>query len=198
MTGAEVRKILQQHNITLAWLSTQLDITPQCLNARLKAQIFKPAYLQEITGVLKKDIFGMNAKTAMQPIIDLRVNDDAKKIFDTENINTTEYVSIPAFAGCVGIIYHGNDAAPKYEKGDVLFVSPQDDEIISGRKYLVFTKNERFVRIAHKEEDNNIRLIAINTATDDKGRKIHDDIVIKNIDVVFACKIAGSISREIT
>ncbi len=198
MTGEEVRTTLQQHQVSLAWLAKQLDITPQCLNARLNAQIFKPAYQREITDILKKDIFGINAKAIIQPIIDLYANDDAKKIFSTENTNISEYVSIPAFVGCVGIIYHGNDASPKYEKGDVIFVSPQDGEIISGRKYLIFTKKERLVRIAYKEEDNNIRLIAINTAVDDKGRKIHNDIVIKNTDVVCACKIVGSISREFT
>lgn len=197
MEGKEVRKILQEHCINLAWLAEQLGISPQGLNSRLNAHLFKSSYLQEITNILQKDIFGVGAKPDMQPILNIRVRDNITKELSTINFPVIEYVSIPAFAGCLGFIYYGKDAAPKYEAGDIIFILPETEAIAPGRKYLIITDNDRFVRFAYEaEKKGRVRLSAINPATDTEGARIYPDTEIKLSDILHAYKVVGSISRE--
>lgn len=137
MEGKEVRKILQEHCINLAWLAEQLGISPQGLNSRLNAHLFKSSYLQEITNILQKDIFGIGTKPNMQPILNIRVRDNITKELSTTNFPVIEYVSIPAFAGCLGFIYYGKDAAPKYEAGDICkcsVICRSFYELLNGRR----------------------------------------------------------------
>lgn len=60
MTGQQVKQILSENNVNLAKLASDLGISPQALNSRLKAETFKHAYLVEITQILKRDIFGIS------------------------------------------------------------------------------------------------------------------------------------------
>ena len=183
MEGKEVRKTLQEHCINLAWLAEQLGISPQGLNSRLNAHLFKSSYLQEITNIL--------------PILNIRVRDNITKELSTTNFPVIEYVSIPAFAGCLGFIYYGKDAAPKYEAGDIIFILPETETIAPGRKYLIITGNDRFVRFAYEaEKKGRVRLSAINPATDTEGARIYPDTEIKVSEILHAYKVVGSISRE--
>lgn len=197
MEGNEVRKILQEHHINLAWLAEQLGISPQGLNSRLNARIFKHGYLQEITNILQKDIFGIGANPDMQPVLNIRVRDNITKELSTMNFPVIEYVSVPAFSGCLGIIYYGKDAAPKYEAGDIVFILPEADGITPGRKYLIVTNNDRFVRVVYAGgRKDHVRLSALNHSTDTEGLRLYPDTEIKSSDILYAYKIVGSISRE--
>lgn len=197
MEGKEVRKTLQEHRINLTWLAEQLDISPQGLNSRLNAHLFKSSYLQEITNILQKDIFGVGAKPDMQPVLNIRVRDNITEELSTTNFPVIEHVCIPAFAGCLGFIYYGKDAEPRYEAGDIIFILPKTEAIKPGRKYLVITNNDRFVRLACKAKKKDyIRLSAINLATDAKGARIYPDTEIKTSDILHAYKVVGSISRD--
>ena len=51
-SGKEVRYILKQNSVNLAWLSEKLGIQPQTLQSRLNAAEFKPAYMLEINKLL--------------------------------------------------------------------------------------------------------------------------------------------------
>lgn len=79
-SGKEVRYILKQNSINLAWLSERLGIQPQTLQSRLNATEFKTAYMLEINSILKKDIFGLGdlpsevQKAGQQPVLDIRVS----------------------------------------------------------------------------------------------------------------------------
>lgn len=196
MTGEEVRQILREHRVSLSWLSKELNVTPQCLNARLKASVFKKGYLQEISSVLKKDIFGLDVKDTMQPVFKIAVSDDMSKELSIDNYHASEFVSVPSFSGCVGIIYYGKDAAPKYDTGDIIFLLPCAKDIITGRNYFLVTHNARFIRTAYVEENEQLRLSAINTQKDDAGRRIYDDVVISNSSIIYAYPIAGAIIRN--
>lgn len=188
MKGNEARKILQQHRVNFAWLAEQLSITPQCLNSRLNAENFKNAYLKEITTVLQKDIFGISTKETKQPILNIAVLDDLSKELNANNYPVIEYVSIPVFAGCVGITYYGKDALPKYDSGDVIFVQPTEDEITVGSLYFVTTSKFRFIRYVYPSDDSNAyNFKAINRA--------FENIILNKADIIHAYKVVGAISR---
>lgn len=197
MEGKEVRKTLQEHRINLTWLAEQLGISPQGLNSRLNAHLFKSSYLQEITNILQKDIFGVGAKPDMQPVLNIRVRDNITEELSTTNFPVIEHVCIPAFTGCLGFIYYGKDAEPRYEAGDIIFILPKTEAIKPGRKYLIITDNDRFVRLAcEAKKKDYIRLSAINLATDAQGARIYPDTEIKTSDILHAYKVVGSISRD--
>ncbi len=190
MKGNEARKILQQHRVNFAWLAEQLSITPQCLNSRLNAENFKDAYLKEITTVLQKDIFGISTKETKQPILNIAVLNDLSKELNESNYPVIEYVSIPAFAGCIGIPYYGKDALPKYDSGDVIFVQPTEDEITVGSLYFVTTSKFRFIRYACSSENNNTYIFK---ATNQN----FEDVTLSKADIIHAYKVVGAISRII-
>lgn len=59
MEGIEVRRILAQNKVNLAWLSERLGISPQALQSRLNARNVKRGYLLEISNILEQDLFGV-------------------------------------------------------------------------------------------------------------------------------------------
>ena len=59
MKGSEVRQILADNKVNLAKLAAELGISPQALCSRLNADVFKRAYLIEMTQVLGRDLFGV-------------------------------------------------------------------------------------------------------------------------------------------
>lgn len=59
MKGSEVRQILADNKVNLAKLAAELGISPQALSSRLNADVFKRAYLIEMTQVLGRDLFGV-------------------------------------------------------------------------------------------------------------------------------------------
>lgn len=188
MEGNEVRKALQANHINLAWLAEQWSITPQALSSRLNAKTFKPGYLIEITQILGKDIFGVGAKTEVQPVLNISACSFAS--LNTDNYPVIEYVSIPCFSGCVGIYYFGHDAEPKYNVGDTIFLR-EADSITLGQIYFIFTRSERFVRaILPATDDEAYRLIPLNPSFPEQE--------IKKQDILQAYKVFGAISREQT
>lgn len=63
MTRNEVRKVLQDKHINLAWLAKELGISPQALQSRLNAKNVKRGYLLEMVNALNQDIFGVVGET---------------------------------------------------------------------------------------------------------------------------------------
>lgn len=188
MEGNEVRKALQANHINLAWLAEQWSITPQALSSRLNAKTFKPGYLIEITQILGKDIFGVGAKTEVQPVLNISVRSLAS--LNADNYPVIEYVSIPCFSGCVGIYYFGHDAEPKYNVGDTIFLR-EADSITLGQIYFIFTRSERFVRaILPATNDETYRLVPLNPSFPEQE--------IKKQDILQIYKVFGAISREQT
>lgn len=188
MEGNEVRKALQANHINLAWLSEQWGITPQALSSRLNAKTFKPGYLIEITQILGKDIFGVGAKSELQPV--LNISSCSFASLNADNYPVIEYVSVPCFSGCVGIYYFGHDAEPKYNVGDTIFLQ-EADSITPGQIYFIFTRAERFIRtILPATNDEAYRLVPLNPS-------LPEQEVMKK-DIIQAYKVYGAISREQT
>lgn len=188
MDGNEVRKALQANHINLAWLSEQWGITPQALSSRLNAKTFKPGYLIEITQILGKDIFGVGAKSELQPVLNISACSSIS--LNADNYPVIEYVSVPYFSGCVGIYYFGHDAEPKYNVGDTIFLQ-ENDTITPGQIYFVFTRSARFIRtILPADTDEAYRLVPLNSS--------YPEQEINKKDILQVYNVVGKISREQT
>lgn len=188
MAGNEVRLTLQANHVNLAWLAEEWGITPQALSSRLNAKIFKNGYLIEITQILGKDIFGIKNKTDKQPI--LNVSASANNKLNAENYPIIEYVTIPCFAGCVGVYYFSEDAKPNYKAGDIIFLQ-EVNNIILGQNYFIQTKSEKFIRTIFQTTDNDsYKLVPLNVS--------YPEQEIKKNDIKHVYRIFGKISREQT
>lgn len=198
MTGNEARQILADNKINLAWLATQMGITPQTLNSRLHAQEFKTMYIMHITNILQRDIFGMGYTDldTRQPIIDLRAaTDNAQGLHDCRAL---EYVSIPSLANCYGIQIYGDAMSPLLHSGDVAFVREIFDhtQIEYGRVYLVMTSSDRMMRqIYESHRNDHIRLCAFNTNQNCSGLSLFPDIDIPLLSVIHLYKVVGILTR---
>ena len=194
MEGIEVRKKLRAAHVNLAQLANGMGISPQSLNTRLRAKTFKRPYLVEITQVLGKDIFGLQEKEQpTQPIIDLVVNSGATEVIDGLPGNIVEYVSIPSFAGCIGIVYHAKNGHSKYSSGDTLFVkrASLNADIEFGHAYLIVTGTDRYLKTVYKSQQGK-DFITVSSGSNSPDTNF--DIRIKNINYLY--KVVGYIRRE--
>lgn len=204
MTGEEVRKILADNHINLAWLAEQLGITPQGMQSRLNVKNFKSGYLMEITKVLGKDIFGaavgMGVETNQQPILDIRVCAGDGIGLDGDENKIIEWVNIPAFRGCKGLQVYGESMYPIYKPGDLIFVRQIIDkqDIDYGRPYLVITSEDRLLKNLYQSKLGNdfLRLCAANTELNQVGERLYPDRDIRGENILFLYKVVGSLRRE--
>ena len=147
----------------------------------------------EITQVLGKDIFGLQEKEQpTQPIIDLVVNSGATEVIDGLPGNIVEYVSIPSFAGCIGIVYHAKNGHSKYSSGDTLFVkrASLNADIEFGHTYLIVTGTDRYLKTVYKSKQGK-GFVAL--SSDSNIPDTDFDIKIKNITHIY--KIVGLLRR---
>ena len=205
-SGKEVRYILKQNSVNLAWLSEKLGIQPQTLQSRLNAAEFKPAYMLEINKLLGKDIFGLGdmpsevGKAGQQPVLDIRVSAGMGIGLDGEENKVNEYVSIPSMTGCVGITVYGDSMTPRYRNGDIVFVRPipEMDDIDYGSAYLIITKSDRLLKCIYqcKHDAQKLRLVSINEDENRHGDRIYPDREIPKDTIIYLYKVVGSLSRE--
>lgn len=204
LSGKEVRYILQQNKVNLAWLSQQLGITPQTMQSRLTAKEFKNGYLLEITNVLERDIFGLEDENGnsllKQPILDIRVCAGNGLGLEGNENKVDEYVSIPSLQGCIGLTVYGDSMSPQYPAGDIIFVRPIPviDDIDYGSTYLVITQSDRILKNIYPSRlgDDCLRLCAINEDTNRQGERLYPDRDIKKEYIIYIYKVVGSLHRE--
>lgn len=205
-SGKEVRYILQQNNVNKTWLAEQLGISPQTLNSRLNATVFRKPYLIEINGVLGKDLFGINEeviipKAGQQPILDIRVSAGYGIGLEEGNERkVNEYVSIPGLSGCFGLTVYGESMSPKYRPGDVVFVRPILDrqDIDYGRPYVIVTTSDRLMKCIYQSTHDNdcLRLTSINEEVNRQGDRLYPDREIRKENILFLYKVVGTLQRE--
>ena len=206
ISGKEVRYILKQNSVNMAWLSEQLGISPQTFQSRLNSAEFKHSYMLEINNILKKDIFGIGEmptelrQAGQQPILDIRVSAGYGIGLDGNENKVNEYVSIPALNGCVGITIYGESMCPRYRPGDVVFVRPIQDQtdIDYGRPYIVITQSDRLIKCIYQSTHDAecLRLVSLNEETNRHGDRLFPDREIKKDTIIYLYKVVGCLSRE--
>lgn len=204
MTGKEVRQILADNHINLAWLAEKIGISPQGLQSRLRTKNFKSGYLSEITAAIGKDLFGSYAfiieDNNQQPIIDIQGCAGAGIGLDGDENKIVEYVSIPSFAGCTGISVYGDSMYPDYKSGDIVFVRRIHDiqDIDYGKSYLIITREDRLLKKIYESTfgDEYLRLCSTNMTLNQAGERLYPDRNIPTDNILFLYKVVGSLRRE--
>lgn len=199
MNGNEVQEILLNNKVNLTWLAKKLGITPQGLNSRFKASDFKQGYLMEITDILGRDLFGINAEQQKQPILDINTCAGMGVELECKDNKIIEYVSIPCFNGCIGITIYGENMCPKYIPGDIVFVRRiyNKQDIDFGNPYLIITQEDRLLRIIceYKHGNDILCLSSYNMQKNGVGDRLYPDRNIRISDMQFLYKVTGHLSR---
>lgn len=201
MTGEEVREILKKNGIGLVELSDMLGITNQTLNSRFYAKSFKPEYLQQISDVLGKDLFGLsNTPDKGQAILDIRVCAGSGIGLDGDENKVIEYVNIPSLKGCYGMTVYGESMYDKYKPGDTLFVKliTSTSDIDYGRCYVIITNSDRLLKSIYpsKQGDAYLKLCSYNAKLNPSGEREYPDREISKEEILFLYKVVGKLERE--
>ena len=207
LSGKEVRYILKQNSINLAWLAEQLNISPQSLQSRLNAAEFRPSYQLEINNIVGKRIFDIDAAPTITetrgriPVIDMRVSAGfGVSLLDGNEQRINEYVTMDGLNGCVGIYVYGDSMNPDYRAGDIVFVRQilDQSDIDYGRPYVIITQSDRVLKCIYqsKHDATLLRLTSLNEDTNRHGDRLYPDKEISKSDILFIYKVVGMFRRE--
>lgn len=212
MTGQDVRYILKKENVKMAEVAEKLHITPQTLNSRLNAKAVNLDFLKELSAVLGKDVsFFIDKEDPLsedaslvshehQPILDIRVSAGNGIGLEGDENKIMEWVSIPAFKGCKGIMVFGDSMYDKYKSGDVIFVRPIEgrDDVDFGQCYVVITREDRYIKNLYESTkgDNYVTMVSYNMELNPDGRRKFPDRDIPKADILFLYKVAGKLRRN--
>lgn len=136
----------------------------------------------------------------MQPILDIRVCAGNGIGLEGDENKIMEWVSIPAFKGCKGIMVFGDSMYDKYKSGDVIFVRPIEgrDDVDYGQCYVVITREDRYIKNLYESAkgDNYVTMVSYNMGLNPDGRRTFPDRDIAKSDILFLYKVAGKLRRN--
>lgn len=201
MTGNEVKKILLDNGFVLSEIAEKIGITPQSLQARLGVKYFKPEYIQELNGILGRDLFSVsNSLEEGQKILDIRVCAGHGIGLDGNENKVLEIVNIPHFQGCYGLTVYGESMWDKYKPGETVFVRPitSPNDIDYGRCYVVITSNDRLLKSIYQSKygPDYLKLCSYNSKVNPSGEREYPDREISKEDILFLYKVVGKLERE--
>lgn len=201
MTGNEVRKVLQDKHINLAWLAKELGISPQGLNSRLQAKQFRQSYLLELNQIIGHDLFDVpTAIEARQPVYNIQISAGHGIDLDEGEESITEYVTIPSLKGCIGVTVYGDSMYPMYRSSDVVFVRKISDktDIDYGSAYIIITRSDRLIKLLYPSSrgDGYIRLCSYNATLKPDGERLYPDRDVPYDNIIYIYKVVGSLHRD--
>lgn len=135
-----------------------------------------------------------------QPILDIRVCAGNGIGLEGDENKITEWVSIPAFKGCRGIMVFGDSMYDKYKSGDIIFVRRIEsrDDIDYGQCYVVITQEDRYIKNLYESSkgDGYITMVSYNMELNPDGRRKFPDRDIAKSEILFLYKVAGKLRRS--
>lgn len=146
-----------------------------------------------------KDV-DINIYSDRQPILDIRVCAGNGIGLEGDENKITEWVSIPAFKGCRGIMFFGDSMYDKYKSGDIIFVRRIEsrDDIDYGQCYVVITQEDRYIKNLYESSkgDGYITMVSYNMELNPDGRRKFPDRDIAKSEILFLYKVAGKLRRN--
>lgn len=146
-----------------------------------------------------KDV-DINIYSDRQPILDIRVCAGNGIGLEGDENKITEWVSIPAFKGCRGIMVFGDSMYDKYKSGDIIFVRRIEsrDDIDYGLCYVVITQEDRYIKNLYESSkgDGYITMVSYNMELNPDGRRKFPDRDIAKSEILFLYKVAGKLRRN--
>ena len=135
-----------------------------------------------------------------QPILDIRVCAGNGIGLEGDENKITEWVSIPAFKGCRGIMVFGDSMYDKYKSGDIIFVRRIEsrDDIDYGQCYVVITQEDRYIKNLYESSkgDGYITMVSYNMELNPDGHRKFPDRDIAKSEILFLYKVAGKLRRS--
>lgn len=139
-------------------------------------------------------------KANKQPIIDIRVCAGNGIGLEGEENKIMDWVSIPAFKGCTGIMVFGDSMYDKYQSGDVIFVRPIQgrDDVDYGQCYVIITREDRYIKNLYESAkgDKYVTMVSYNMELNPDGRRKFPDRDISKNEILFLYKVAGKLRRN--
>lgn len=136
----------------------------------------------------------------MQPILDIRVCAGNGIGLEGEENKIMDWVSIPAFKGCTGIMVFGDSMYDKYQSGDVIFVRPIQgrDDVDYGQCYVIITREDRYIKNLYESAkgDKYVTMVSYNMELNPDGRRKFPDRDISKNEILFLYKVAGKLRRN--
>lgn len=153
-----------------------------------------PEAIQEMSSLVGFD------KVDKQPVLDIRVCAGNGIGLEGDENKIVEWVSIPAFKGCKGIMVFGDSMYDKYNSGDVIFVRPIEGraDVDFGQCYVVITREDRYIKNLYESTkgDNYVTMVSYNMELNPDGRRKFPDRDILKEDILFLYKVAGKLRRN--
>ncbi len=200
MTGSEVKKILLENGYVLSEIAEKIGITPQSLQARLGVKYFKPEYIDELNGIIGKNLFDSVSPDRGQAILDIRVCAGSGIGLDGNENKVVEYVNIPHFRDCYGLTVYGESMYDRYKPGDIIFVKQilHTSDIEFGRCYVIITASDRLLKAVYpsKQGDGYLKLCSLNSRLNPSGEREYPDREIHKSDILYLYKVVGKLERE--
>ena len=146
------------------------------------------------------DTVDANIDKERQPIIDIRVCAGNGIGLEGDENKIMDWVSIPAFKGCKGIMVFGDSMYDKYQSGDVIFVRPIEgrNDVDYGQCYVVITREDRYIKNLYESSkgDGYVTMVSYNMELNPDGRRKFPDRDIAKSEILFLYKVAGKLRRN--
>lgn len=135
-----------------------------------------------------------------QPILDIRVSAGHGIGLEGSENEVVEWVNIPKFDGCYGIMVYGDSMYDRFKSGDVVFVRPiaGRNDFDYGQCYVVITNEDRYIKNIYESSKGNgyITMTSYNTEINPDGRRKYPDKDIYIDDIKHLYKVAGKLRRD--
>lgn len=135
-----------------------------------------------------------------QPILDIRVSAGHGIGLEGNENEVVEWVNIPKFDGCYGIMVYGDSMYDRFKSGDVVFVRPIKgrNDFDFGQCYVVITNEDRYIKNIYESSKGNqyVTMTSYNTEINPDGRRKYPDKDIYIDDIKHLYKVAGKLRRD--
>lgn len=135
-----------------------------------------------------------------QPILDIRVSAGHGIGLEGNENEVVEWVNIPKFDGCYGIMVYGDSMYDRFKSGDVVFVRPIKgrNDFDFGQCYVVITNEDRYIKNIYESSKGSeyITMTSYNTELNPDGRRKYPDKDIYIDEIKHLYKVAGKLRRD--
>lgn len=142
----------------------------------------------------------IQSNSSRQPILDIRVSAGHGIGLEGNENEVVEWVNIPKFDGCYGIMVYGDSMYDRFKSGDVVFVRPIKgrNDFDFGQCYVVITNEDRYIKNIYESSKGSeyITMTSYNTELNPDGRRKYPDKDIYIDDIKHLYKVSGKLRRD--
>lgn len=171
------------------------DLTPEQMDLLISK------YGKEyILGFYSESSQSLISNSTNQPILDIRVSAGHGVGLEGIENQVTEWVNIPKFEGCYGVMVYGDSMYDRFKSGDVVFVRPirGRSDFDFGQCYVIITNEDRYLKNVYESPKgvDYITMTSFNIELNPDGRRKYPDRDIHIDEIKHLYKVAGKLRRD--